>query len=119
MTITRFETGPRMSQAVVHNGTVYLAGQVADEVSNNEGVEAQTKDILAQIDALLASVGSDKTKLLSATIYLADMSTFAEMNRAWDGWVAAGHTPARATVEAKLAGPQYRVEISIIAATGA
>ncbi|TGD95326.1 RidA family protein [Methylobacterium nonmethylotrophicum] len=119
MTITRFETGTRMSQAVVHNGTVYLAGQVADQVSNNEGVEAQTKDILGQIDALLASVGSDKTRLLSATIYLADMSTFAEMNRAWDGWVAAGHAPARATVEAKLAGPQYRVEISIIAATGA
>jgi enamine deaminase RidA (YjgF/YER057c/UK114 family) len=119
MTITRFETGARMSQAVVHNGTAYLAGQVADQVSNNEGVEAQTKDILAQIDALLASVGSDKTKLLSATIYLADMSTFAEMNRAWDGWVAQGHTPARATVEAKLAAPQYRVEISVIAATGA
>jgi enamine deaminase RidA (YjgF/YER057c/UK114 family) len=119
MTITRFETGTRMSQAVVHNGTVYLAGQVADQVSNNEGVEAQTKDILAQIDALLATVGSDKTRLLSATIYLADMSTFAEMNRAWDGWVAAGHAPARATVEAKLAGPQYRVEISVIAATGA
>jgi enamine deaminase RidA (YjgF/YER057c/UK114 family) len=115
MTITRFETGTRMSQAVVHNGTVYLAGQVSDA----EGVEAQTKDILGQIDALLATVGSDKSRLLSATIYLADMSTFAEMNRAWDGWVAAGHAPARATVEAKLAGPQYRVEISVVAATGA
>ncbi|MEH3143860.1 MAG: RidA family protein [Methylobacterium frigidaeris] len=115
MTIERFETGSRMSQAVVHGGTVYLAGQVSDA----EGVEAQTKDILGQIDALLAEAGSRRENLLSATIYLADMSTFAEMNRAWDAWVPAGHAPARATVEAKLAGPQYRVEISVVAARSA
>ncbi len=115
MTIERFETGTRMSQAVVHGGTVYLAGQVSDA----EGVEAQTKDILGQIDALLAQAGSTRESLLSATIYLADMSTFAEMNRAWDAWVPAGHAPARATVEAKLAGPQYRVEISVVAARSA
>ncbi|WP_298959873.1 RidA family protein [uncultured Methylobacterium sp.] len=115
MTIERFETGTRMSQAVVHGGTVYLAGQVSDA----EGVEAQTKDILGQIDELLAQAGSQRENLLSATIYLADMSTFAEMNRAWDAWVPAGHAPARATVEAKLAGPQYRVEISVVAARSA
>ncbi|RVU13874.1 RidA family protein [Methylobacterium oryzihabitans] len=115
MTIERFETGTRMSQAVVHGGTVYLAGQVSDA----DGVEAQTRDILGQIDELLAQAGSTRENLLSATIYLADMSTFAEMNRAWDAWVPAGHAPARATVEAKLAGPQYRVEISVVAARSA
>ncbi|MFE1598681.1 RidA family protein [Methylobacterium sp. ID0610] len=112
MSIQRIETGTRMSQAVVHNGTVYLAGQVGEA----DGVAAQTQEILGEIDALLAQVGSAKEKILSATIYLADMSTFAEMNRVWDAWVPAGHAPARATVEAKLAGPQYKVEISIIAA---
>ncbi|ACL59805.1 RidA family protein [Methylobacterium nodulans] len=115
MSIQRIETGARMSQAVVHGGTVYLAGQVAEA----DGVAAQTQAILGQIEALLAQAGSSKERILSATIYLADMGSFADMNRVWDAWVPAGHAPARATVEAKLAGPQYRVEISVIAATGA
>ena len=118
MSIKRIAPGPRMSKAVVHGNTVYLAGQVADKAAG-KSVAEQTKDILSIIDGLLAEAGTDKSKLLMVNIWLSDMSTFAEMNRAWDGWVAAGHTPARATVEAKLAGPQYKVEISIIAATGA
>lgn len=114
MSIKRLKPGPRMSQAVVHGSTVYLAGQVAaDPVPD---VKKQTQQILAEIDALLAAAGTDKTKILSATIWLADMRTFADMNAVWDGWVPAGNTPARATVEAKLAGPQYLVEIAAIAA---
>lgn len=112
MTIKRFETGARMSQAVVHNGTVYLAGQVAKGGS----VKEQTLAILKQIDALLAGAGSDKSKLLSATIWLTDMSTFGEMNAVWEGWVSKGNTPARATVEAKLATADYLVEIACVAA---
>ena len=112
--ITRMESGPRMSQAVVHGNTVYLAGQVADDPSAD--VPGQTRQVLASIDTLLAAAGSDKTRILSATIYLADIGTFAQMNSAWDAWVPQGHTPARATVEAKLAAPQYRVEIQVIAA---
>lgn len=112
MSIRRIEVGPRMSQAVIHGDIVYLAGQVA----LGDGVAAQTKAILGQIDALLAAAGTDKTKLLTTTIYLADISTFAEMNSAWDAWVSAGNTPARATVEAKLATPDYVVEIVVSAA---
>lgn len=112
--INRINPGPRMSAAVTHNNTVYLAGQVADDTSAD--VKGQTVQILAMIDKLLATAGSDKTKILSATIYLADITTFADMNAAWDSWVPAGHTPARATVEAKLATPAYRVEIAVIAA---
>ena len=115
MSITRLAPGPRMSQAVVHGDVIYLAGQIAAAPAG-AGVEAQTRQVLAQIDALLADAGSDKTKILSATIYLVDMAPFAEMNKAWDGWVAPGHTPARATVEAKLAAPAYLVEIAAIAA---
>ncbi|HEY9212562.1 MAG TPA: RidA family protein [Ancylobacter sp.] len=112
MSIKRIEIGPRMSQAVVHGNTVYVAGQVA----LGDGVAAQTKAILGQIDALLATAGTDKTKLLTTTIYLADISTFAQMNAAWDAWVSPGNTPARATVEAKLATPDYVVEIVVSAA---
>jgi enamine deaminase RidA (YjgF/YER057c/UK114 family) len=112
MSITRIEPGTRMSQAVVHGNTVYLAGQVAAGAS----VAEQTKGILAQIDALLQRAGTDKSKLLSATIWLTDIATFAEMNGVWEAWVAPGNPPARATVEAKLAAPQYRVEIGVIAA---
>ncbi|OCW56926.1 RidA family protein [Hoeflea olei] len=111
--IKRIETGPRMSQAVVHGGLVYLAGQVG---APGASVTDQTKDVLANIDRLLASVGSDKTKILQATIWLASMDDFAEMNAVWDGWVPQGHTPARATGEAKLATPDYKVEIICIAA---
>lgn len=115
MSIQRIQVGPRMSQAVVHNGVVYLAGQVALDHAG-QSVTAQTTEILSRIDALLAAVGSDKSKLLSATIYLSNIATFAEMNAAWDAWVDPANTPARATVEAKLAAPQFTVEISIVAA---
>jgi enamine deaminase RidA (YjgF/YER057c/UK114 family) len=114
MTIKRIEAGPRMSQAVVMNGTVYLAGQVALE-SPGASVTEQTRTVLSRIDRYLAEAGSDKTKLAQATIWLSDMSTFAEMNAVWDAWVAPGCTPARATVEAKLAAPQFTVEIAVIA----
>lgn len=114
MTTKRFKIGARMSQAVTHGGTAYLAGQVADDP--NADVAGQTRQILAKIDGLLAEAGSDKSKLLSATIWLADIRGFDAMNKLWDAWVSPGHTPARACVEAKLAGPQYLVEIGVIAA---
>lgn len=114
--IERIEVGRRMSQAVAYDKTVYLAGQVAAD--NTQDVAGQTVQILAAIDRLLAAAGSDKTKILSATIYLTDIGTFAQMNGEWDKWVPAGHTPARATVEAKLAAPAYKVEIAVIAARG-
>jgi enamine deaminase RidA (YjgF/YER057c/UK114 family) len=115
MTIQRFETGPRMSQAVVHGNTVYLAGIVANKTAG-DSVTKQTQEILSIIDSHLAKAGTDKSKLLTATIYLTDMKTFADMNAAWDAWVSAGNTPARATVEVKLAAPQYNVEIMVTAA---
>jgi enamine deaminase RidA (YjgF/YER057c/UK114 family) len=115
MTIQRFDTGPRMSQAVVHGDTVYLAGIVA-KTTAGESVAKQTQEILSIIDGHLAKAGSDKSKLLSTTIYITDMKNFAEMNAVWDGWVSPGNTPARATVEVKLASPQYGVEIMVIAA---
>lgn len=113
MTITRIEAGPRMSQAVVYGNTVYLAGQVG---APGESVTAQTKAVLASIEKLLAEVGSDKSKLLSATIWMADMADFAEMNAVWDAWIDGKDAPARATGEAKLATPDYKVEIIAIAA---
>ncbi len=112
--IKRIEVGPRMSQAVVHGQTVYLAGQVANDTSLD--VTGQTREVLAEIDRLLALAGTDKTRILSGTVYLADIATFAQMNAAWDSWAAQGHTPARATVEAKLAAPEYKVEIVVVAA---
>ena len=115
MSIQRFETGPRMSQVVVHGNTVYLAGVVAHKAAG-ESVTKQTQDILATIDSHLAKAGTDKSKLLSANIYITDMKNFAEMNAAWDAWVSPGNTPARATVEAQLASPQYSVEIMVVAA---
>lgn len=113
--IQRFETGPRMSQVVVHGDTVYLAGVVA-ATTRGESVTRQTEEILSIIDAHLAKAGSDKSKLLSATIYITDMKNFAEMNAVWDSWVSPGNTPARATVEARLAAPEYKVEIMVTAA---
>ena len=112
--IDRLQPGPRMSQAVIHGNTVYLAGQVATDPAQD--VAGQTRQILDSIDHLLASAGSDRTRILSATIYLADIATFAQMNAIWDAWIPQGHTPARATVEARLAAPAYQVEIQIIAA---
>lgn len=114
MSIKRIQSGPRMSQAVVHGNTVYLAGQVAGDPVPS--VTEQTKQILATIDGLLAEAGTDKTKLLSATIYLKDIAGFGEMNAVWDGWVAPGASPARATVEAGLARPPLLVEIMVTAA---
>lgn len=115
MSIQRIGVGARMSKAVVHGDTVYLAGQVADKAAG-KSVGEQTADILGIIDGLLAEAGTDKSKLLMVNIWLADMSTFAEMNAVWDKWVVAGQTPGRATVEAKLAAPQFTVEIAVVAA---
>jgi len=115
MAIERKEIGPRMSQIVVHGDTVYLAGIVA-HAAKGKSVTEQTKEILATIDKYLAQSGSDKSKLLTATIYITDMGKFAEMNSVWDAWVSPGNTPARATVEAKLAAPDYSVEIMVVAA---
>jgi enamine deaminase RidA (YjgF/YER057c/UK114 family) len=115
MAIERHEVGPRMSKAVVHGNTVYLAGIVADN-PKGKNVNEQTQDILRQIDGLLAKAGTDKSRLLCANIWIADMANFAEMNAVWDAWVAPGNTPARATVEARLAAPDYKVEIMVIAA---
>lgn len=112
-TITRYETGPRMSQAVVHGDTIYLAGQVG---KTGTTVAEQTAAALAEVDRLLALAGSDKSRLLSATIWLADMADFAEMNTVWDAWVDKANPPARATGEAKLAAPKYLVEVIITAA---
>ena len=104
--IERLETGPRMSQAVIHNGVVYLAGQVADD-AKGASVTAQTENILKKIDALLKAAGTDKSKMLSARVWLTDMRKFDEMNKVWDAWVVPGHTPTRVCVEAKLAAPEY------------
>ncbi len=114
MSIKRLHVGPRMSEAVVHNGTVYLAGQVADDASQDTA--GQTRQILAAIDRLLGECGSDKTRILSAQIFLADIADFAAMNSVWDQWIVQGQTPPRATVEARLARPEFRVEVKVIAA---
>lgn len=113
MTIKRIDPGPRMSEAVVHGGKVYLSGMVAEHGAT---VAEQTRDILAQIDALLAQAGSDKSKLIKVNIWLTDIATIGEMNVVWDAWVVPGSTPVRATVEAKLADPSWKVEIMVEAA---
>lgn len=110
--IKRIEGGQRMSQAVVANGTIWLAGQVSEP---GKSVTEQTRGILAQIDTLLKKAGADKTRITYAQIWLADMADFSEMNAVWDAWVPQGHTPARAAGEAKLATPDYRVEIIVTA----
>jgi len=112
--IQRIDAGPRMSEASIHNGIVYLAGQVPEDTSLD--IEGQTREVLAAIDALLAQAGSDKTRILRAQIFLADIADFAGMNRAWDAWVVPGNAPARATVEARLAKPEWKVEIVVTAA---
>jgi enamine deaminase RidA (YjgF/YER057c/UK114 family) len=115
MTIERRHTGKRLSELVIHRGSglVHLAGQVADD--GHASITGQTQQVLANIDRLLAEAGSDKRKILSATIYLPDMSEFAAMNAVWEAWVAPGDAPARATVQAALAHPAYKVEIQVIA----
>jgi len=112
--IQRFEVGPRMSEMAVHNGTVYLAGQVAGDASQD--IRGQTRQVLAAIDVLLARAGSDKAKILRAQIYLADLADFAAMNAVWEAWVVPGQTPPRATVQAALARPQWKIEVVVTAA---
>jgi enamine deaminase RidA (YjgF/YER057c/UK114 family) len=111
--IIRKHTGARMSQMVIHGDTIYLAGQVG---TAGASVAQQTQDCLDKVDALLAEAGSDKTRILSTTIWMADMADFAEMNAVWDAWVPEGHAPARATGESKLATPDYLVEVIVVAA---
>ena len=112
MSIQRLHSGPRMSQAVIHGGIVYLAGQIA----LGPDVPAQTRAVLAQIDSLLAEAGTDRSRILQATIWLADMADFAAMNVEWEQWIGGVHAPARATGEVRLATPDYKVEIIVTAA---
>ncbi len=112
--VQRHDVGVRMSEMAVHNGTVYLAGQVAPDGSQSIG--GQTRQVLAAVDALLARAGTDKRKILRAQIFLADIADFTGMNAEWDTWVVPGHTPPRATVQAKLAKPEWKVEIVVTAA---
>ena len=114
MSITRKHSGQRMSQIVIHGDTVYLAGQVAGDASAD--IRTQTRQVLEKIDSLLAEAGSDNSRILSAQVWLANIGHFAPMNEVWDAWVPEGHAPARATGEAKLATPDYDVEIIITAA---
>lgn len=112
--IERFDVGPRLSEMAVHNGVVYLAGQVPADGSKD--IQGQTEEVLAMIDALLARAGTDKTRILRAQLYIADLADLPGMNAAWDAWVPAGHTPPRATVQALLAKPEWKIEIVITAA---
>ncbi|MDR3370277.1 RidA family protein [Rhodoferax sp.] len=112
--IKRFDVGPRMSEMAVHNGTIYLAGQVADDITQD--IQGQTRQVLAAVDALLARAGSDKSKIVMAQIFLVDLADFDGMNAVWDAWVAAGHTPPRATVQAQLVKPGWKIEMVVIAA---
>jgi len=114
--ITRINSGARMSEATSFNGLIYLAGQIAED-HPGAAVGVQMAEVVKRIDDLLAKAGSDKTRILSATIYLADIRDFAEMNKVWDAWVMPGQTPARATVEAKLATPDFVVEVQVVAAS--
>lgn len=112
--IERFDTGPRMSEMTVHNGVAYLAGQIADD--GTQDITGQTRQVLDAIDALLARAGSDKSKILRAQIFLVDLADFPAMNAVWEQWVVPGHTPARATVQAALARPEWKLEIVVTAA---
>ena len=117
MEIKRISPGPRLSQAVAYGDVVFVAGQVASDTSADAA--GQTRQILTQIDALLGQAGSDKSRILWANVWLADMSDYSAMNGEWESWIPAGQTPARATVEAKLAMPQFKVEMACVAAAGA
>ncbi|WP_295926922.1 RidA family protein [uncultured Xanthomonas sp.] len=112
--IQRFDTGPRMSEMTVYNGVAYLAGQIADDTS--EDIAGQTRQVLAAIDRLLALAATDKSRILRAEIFMTDLAEFAEMNKVWEEWVSPGNTPARATVQANLADPAWKIEIVITAA---
>jgi enamine deaminase RidA (YjgF/YER057c/UK114 family) len=111
--IERIDAGNRMSEASIHGGIAYLAGQIP--ITAGADIETQTREVLSEIDELLARCGSDKTRILRAQIYIADVADFEGMNRAWDAWVVPGQAPARATVEAKLANPDWKVEIVVTA----
>jgi enamine deaminase RidA (YjgF/YER057c/UK114 family) len=115
--VQRFDLGRRLSEMAVHNGVAWLAGQVADDATQD--IRGQTRQVLAAIDALLARAGSDKSRILMAQIFLADLADFDGMNEIWDGWVAAGQAPPRATVQAQLAKKEWRIEVVITAAAGA
>ena len=114
MTLQRFDVGPRLSEMAVHNGVCYLAGQVAPDASQD--IAGQTRQVLAAIDGLLARAGTDKSRLLMVQIYIADLAEFPAMNAVWEGWVVPGHTPPRATVQAALAKPEWKVEMVVTAA---
>lgn len=112
--VQRFDVGARLSEMAVHNGTVYLAGQIADDATQD--IAGQTRQVLAAVDALLARAGSDKSRILMAQIYLADLADFDGMNAVWDAWVSAGNAPPRATVQAALAKPGWKIEVVVTAA---
>lgn len=112
--VQRFDVGVRLSEMAVHNGVAYLAGQVPEDASQD--IQGQTAQVLAAVDALLARAGSDKSRILMAQIYLADLADFAGMNQAWDAWVAEGNAPPRATVQAALANPDWKIELVVTAA---
>ncbi len=114
MSITRKHTNQRMSQIVIHGNTIYLAGQVAKDSTAN--ITVQTQQVLDKVDALLAEAGSDKTKILSARLWISSIGHFAAMNEVWDAWVPEGAAPARACIEARLASPDLLVEVGIVAA---
>ena len=114
MEIKRLHVGQRLSEVAIHNGTIYLAGQIADKTDAD--ITGQMLEVLGHVDRLLAEAGSDKTRILSCQIYISDMAHFAGMNKVWDAWVAPGHTPPRATVEARLANPACLVEVVVTAA---
>src|SRR5450830_606988 len=114
MEIKRLHVGKRLSEVAIHNGTVYLAGQIPEDTGAD--IAGQTREVLGHVDRLLAEAGSDKSCILSCQIYISDLANFAGMNEEWDAWVPQGHTPPRATVEAKLADPKWLVEIVVIAA---
>jgi enamine deaminase RidA (YjgF/YER057c/UK114 family) len=113
-TIQRFHVGPRLSETAVHNGTIYLAGQVADDTT--EDIRGQTGQVLAMVDRLLAEAGSDKSRILMTQIFLADIAEIGTMNEVWDAWIPAGNTPPRATVQAAMANPGYKIEMVVTAA---
>lgn len=114
MEIKRLHVGKRLSEVAIHNGTVYLAGQVPDDVTQN--IEGQTREVLGHIDRLLAEAGSDKSRILMCQIFISDIKNTPGMNAVWDEWVAEGNSPPRATVEAKLAKPEWLIEMVVTAA---
>jgi enamine deaminase RidA (YjgF/YER057c/UK114 family) len=112
--LQRFHVGPRLSEMAVHNGTVYLAGQVPE--SPGKDIRGQAAEVFAAIDALLAQAGTDKSRILMAQVFLTDLADFEGMNAVWDAWVVPGQTPPRATVQAQLARPGWRIEVVVTAA---